>query len=289
MAAVLCSLGDLVEDVVVRLREPMVHATDTACTVVRRRGGSAANVAAFAASTGAPARFVGQVGADRLGEVLVEDLAGAGVDVRVRRRGRTGTIVVLVDPEGERTMLSDRGSSTELDRVPVTWLADVTILHVPAYSLGAEPVATAARDAIATVRSWGGLVSIDASSVRVIEAMGVESCRALIEAIRPDVLFANADEAAVLGVQADPLHGIGTLVVKRGPRPTLVQLGGGRPAEVPVPPAGPVEDTTGAGDAFAAGYLCALAAGAAPLEAAAAGNRLAVTVITRSRSPLESP
>ncbi len=289
MRPVLCSLGDLVEDVVVRLREPVALATDTACTVERRRGGSAANVAAFAATSGAPARFIGQVGADRLGDALVADLAAAGVDVRVRRRGRTGTVVVLVDPDGERTMLSDRGASTGLDRVPVAWLADVTILHVPAYSLAVEPIATAARDAVATVRSWGGLVSVDASSVRLIEAMGVGACRTMLEAIRPDVLFANADEAAVLGVQPDPLHGIGTVVVKRGPRPTLVQVGGGRPAEVPVPRVGPVDDTTGAGDAFAAGYLCAVAAGAAPLEAAAAGNRRAVDVITRSRTPLESP
>ena len=85
------------------------HATDNPAVIHRTRGGSAANVAAFARrGTAVPARFIGCVGADPAGDMLCAELAGRGVDVRVQRRGRTGTIVVLVDGDGERTMYPDR-------------------------------------------------------------------------------------------------------------------------------------------------------------------------------------
>src|SRR5205814_351175 len=110
---VLCTLGDLVEDVVVWLHEPINYGTDTPARIVRRRGGSAANVAAFAAAVGSSSRFVGQVGTDGTGERLLAGLHAGGVDTVVARGGRTGSIVVVVDPSGERTMLTDRGAATE--------------------------------------------------------------------------------------------------------------------------------------------------------------------------------
>src|SRR5215210_3509457 len=58
--AVLCTLGDVVEDVVVWLHEPINYGTDTPARIVRRRGGSAANVASFAAAIAGASRFVGQ-------------------------------------------------------------------------------------------------------------------------------------------------------------------------------------------------------------------------------------
>ena len=108
---VLCAVGDLVEDIVVWLAGAPGEGTDTEARVFRRRGGSAANVAALCAANGTPARFVGHVGADDLGDRLLATLSASGVDVRVRRGGRTGTIVVLVAPGGERTMLTDRGAA----------------------------------------------------------------------------------------------------------------------------------------------------------------------------------
>src|SRR5262249_34856351 len=115
----LCAVGDLVEDVVVWLSEPPRGATDTPVRVFHRRGGSAANVAAFAAGIdGSSARFTGRGGAAAAGDRLVNGLVAAGVDARVQRVGRTGTIVVLVAPVGERTMLTDRGASTALTAVP---------------------------------------------------------------------------------------------------------------------------------------------------------------------------
>ena len=95
---VLATLGDLVEDVAIRVDDPVNVATDTAARIERRRGGSAANVAAMAAQLGHRSRFVGQVGVDAIGTALIADLAADGVDTSfVRRGGRTGTIAVLVD------------------------------------------------------------------------------------------------------------------------------------------------------------------------------------------------
>ena len=144
------TIGDLVEDVVVHLHGPINVASDTAATVLRRRGGSAANVAVAARRAGGAARFIGQVGDDPLGAILADALRAEGVDLALRRHGRSGTIVVMVDADGERTMLSDRAACTELDGADDGWLDGLTTLHVPVYSLAIEPLATTTIDLVAT-------------------------------------------------------------------------------------------------------------------------------------------
>jgi len=110
---VLCTIGDLIEDVVVwlngELNDQLNIGSDTDSVIVRTRGGSAANVAMFGALTGTPSRFIGQVGNDNLGKQLCASLRESGVDVCTVAEGRTGSIVVVVQPNGERTFLTDRG------------------------------------------------------------------------------------------------------------------------------------------------------------------------------------
>lgn len=278
---VLAVVGDLVEDVVVWVDEPLRVATDTAARVFRARGGSGANVAALAAPL-VPTRFIGRVGADAAGEALVRELAAAGVDVRVQRVGRTGTVVLLVDADGERTMFPDRGASAALADVDPAWLDGVAWLHLPAYGLEREPMQGELARLAAGARQRRARVSVDASSTGLIAGLGVELALDLIRAIAPDVLFANEDEAALLGLAGGGAVAASvapTVVVKHGPLPTEVIVEDGLATRVDVAPVPGIRDLTGAGDAFAAGFLAATLQGADAAAACRAGHASAASVL----------
>lgn len=276
-AALVCAVGDLVEDVVVRLCDRPRRGADTWAAISRHRGGSAANAAVAAVAAGGRGRFVGQVGDDPLGQRLLDDLAAAGVEAPVVRRGSTGSIVVLVEPDGERTMLTDRGSATALDPADIdeAWLDGVSVLHVPAYSLGTDPLGASARRLVALARDRGIARSIDASSTTVLDALGTERFLDDLAALAPDVLFCNADEAAALDLDDGPPPGVALAIAKDGPRPARVLRPGMAPVAVPAVVTD-LADTTGAGDSFAAGFLVAWCGGADPEQAVTAGHRAAV-------------
>ena len=256
----LCVIGDLVEDIVVWLPESLNYGADTPARIVRTRGGSASNVAVFAATaarqqsrTDAGARLIAQVGNDRLGDQLVGALHDAGVDPCVVRGGRTGSIVVIVSPDGERTMITDRAASTQLQHAPENWLKNVSLLHVPSYSLFSEPLATATRACISTAHEKNIPVSIDASSASLIKEFGVDKFRDLVCQLQPKVFFCNTDEADVMNLITQPLD-LDIVVIKAGARPTTL-IENKVVKTIEVEPVGEIIDTTGAGDAFAAGFL----------------------------------
>jgi sugar/nucleoside kinase (ribokinase family) len=276
-SSVLVAIGDLVEDVIVWPHTPTRYATDTPSAIHRFRGGSAANVAAFA-SAAVATRFIGCVGEDPAADALTAELAGHGVDVQVQRRGRTGTIVVLVDGKGERTMYPDRAAAGELTDVPAGALDRAGVLHAPSYCFAAEPTATTVLRLIQQATRQGIPVSLDASSAGMIEEYGVSRYLDLVEALRPALFFANAQEAQLIDVTR-PQFANTLTVVKNGAQSTTVTPVGGVPQTVPVPPSPPARDSTGAGDAFAAGFLAARLRGADPAEAARAGHEMAHSVL----------
>jgi sugar/nucleoside kinase (ribokinase family) len=286
----LVSIGDLNEDVVIHVAGPEIHlGTDNLCQVLRLAGGSAANVAALAARV-VPAAFVGRVGDDVLGDVLCAGMRESGVDLRVERGGRTGSIVVLVDADGERTMFPDRGAAVDLAAVPDEWVADAGIVHAPAYFLQTPGMEAVVAGALERARVLGARTSIDASSAGLIAHLGPDDVLRRLEQLMPDYLFANRDEAATLGLeQRRPVAR--TTVLKNGRDPVVVLHAEGGRGEYPVVPVERVVDTTGAGDAFAAGFLSAVLEGADEADAVAAGSRLAGAVLGRpgSRLPHASP
>ena len=235
----LTTLGDLLLDLVVRSETPLVPGDDQMAETSLGPGGQAANVAAWAAELGASARFVGRVGDDDAGELLRRTMHERGVEVVGPVAGRTGTVVSIA-AAGDRTMVSDRGTAPELSPrdLDPAWF-DCDVLHISGYSLLLEPIASAAETAASHTRAHGGRVSIDVSTFTLVD----DAFRARVRAIAPDVVFATEREQEALG-DVDTHW-----VVKRGADGLRVD-GADHPA---VP--GDVVDTTGAGDALAAGYL----------------------------------
>jgi sugar/nucleoside kinase (ribokinase family) len=290
---VLCTIGDLIEDVVVWLNsEPKSQiniGSDTDSVIVRTRGGSAANVAMFGALTGTPSRFIGQVGNDNLGEQLCGSLRSSGVDVCAVAEGRTGSIVVVVQPNGERTFLTDRGVASDLSVFDAQHLAGVSIVHVPTYSLAHDPLATTAIQYIRAARAAGALISVDASSTSVLRDYGIDRYSELITSISPDVFLCNNDEAALLNIDSEhPMPGAELTVIKRGALPITVVTAAGVVTEVATPPVANIVDTTGAGDAFAAGFLPVYATSRNIKDSITNGNLIAARVLRSPGATLEA-
>lgn len=273
-------IGDLVADLIVLGGSGLERGTDNPAEVSLTRGGSAANVA-VAASPRHPVRFIGRVGDDTLGRTLVGELEDAGVEALVQRAGRTGAIVILVDGVGERTMITDRGAAAELGPIDPDWLTGAEWVHLPLYGFAPQASRAALLGAARLLAQRGVPVSLDLSSIATMRDLGGPMLAALVDQVRPAVVFANADEAALaeeLGVHPPPGS---VYVVKRGGDPVAVHVDGDV-TDVPVQRVQDVLDSTGAGDAFAAGYIVAAMGGATPHESARAGCVLAMSALRRA-------
>ena len=243
-----CTLGDLLLDVVARLERPLVTGADTPSHTAVSAGGQAANVAAWVAALGAPARLIAKRADDEAGRLVAAALHRRGVELcgPVVAAG-TGVVVSVVTRDAERSMASDRGISSELqaDELDAEWLAGCDHLHVSGYCLTSEPGRSTAGRAVALARAQEAKVSIDLSASTVIEACGSERFRKLVIALAPDVVFCNEDEDRAIG---GAIPGA-TWILKRGARGTSFD-DDERPAAQ-----AEVVDATGAGDALAAGWI----------------------------------
>jgi sugar/nucleoside kinase (ribokinase family) len=267
------------------------------------QGGSASTAARWLGRLGARASLVTAVGRDRAGRALVDAVRGDGVTLRaVRVAGaRTGRIGVLVTPDGERSFVQDRGAALQLGPgdLQAAWFERADAVHLPVYSLLGEPLGDAGRRAVELGRAAGAAVSVDLASIGPLLARGRRAAASLIDEIAPDILFATASEAeALLGRYAvDGLLDVAPIaIVKRGPKgaTVLAREGDGRLRfEIATTPI-PATDTTGAGDAFDAGFLVAWftarAAGrslpASLQRATLAGHRAAARHLSAPRQEL---
>jgi ribokinase len=237
-----CTIGDLILDVVVLPDRRLAPDADTPATIRFAAGGQAANVAAWASALGATSRLICKRGTDVSSELAAAELARFGVEIcGPVVEGRGGVVVSIRDARGQRTMASDRGVAQLLERSELdpSWVQSCDVLHVSGYCLLREPMAEAAIEAA----RLASRVTVDLASARDIEAVGVRRFVARLKALGPDVAFATeAERAAVPDFDA-------TWVIKLGARGAMFPEG--------LYPAQSVDavDTTGAGDALAAGYL----------------------------------
>jgi ribokinase len=290
-------LGDVMVDVVCRLDRPLALGSDAPARIEFGHGGSAANVAAWAAGeapSSAPPVLAGRIGADERGRAAEAELRAAGVDTRlaVDPEEPTGTCVVLVAPDGERSMVPDPGANDRLadGDLPDELLAGAAHLHLTGYSLVRDGSRPAARSAIARARERGTSVSVDPSSAALLSPAFLDGLEGV------GILLPNLEEAAVLSGERDPERA--ALALARRVPEVVVTLGAdgalwtdgrsvcrvkaageGAHGGEAVSGAGAAVDTTGAGDVFAAGLLIARLSGAGPEAALRAGCRLAARAV----------
>jgi sugar/nucleoside kinase (ribokinase family) len=281
-------VGDLLYDLLAKVEGSVAFGTDTFAPIRVVAGGSGANAAAWLASSGVEAHFVGRVGNDVFGGFLAEELERAGVRPHLARDPSvpTGKVFVLVDGAGERTMITDRGAGEALDPEDLPGpLFGGGHLHLSGYTLSGGSRRETATRALRLARESGMTISVDPSSVPLLRVVGPES---FLEWTRgANLCFPNLEEGNVLVGTGDTdriterlLAYYPGVVLKLGAEGALYAGADGERARVRAAPAR-VADTTGAGDALCAGFLAARLSGAPPAEALEQGVGLAAMAVER--------
>ena len=280
-------VGDVVDDISVRVLDDVAEGSDTNAEIRLRPGGSAANVAAWLGHLGTDVVFCGRVGADAV-DRHVQALADFGVETYLAGdpERTTATIVLQLDREGERTMFVDRGANTGLvaDDIPAEAWRDVTWLHLTGYSFFDPSTRPVVLELVAEARRREVGVSVDPSSVSFLRAAGAEAFLGWIEGVQ--LVFPNLDEARLLVGSTGPQIDLDALAERF--QHVVVTLGSmgaaylaGKERLQVTAPRVDVVDTTGAGDAFAAGFLARWVDGATPEESLDGGRAAAETCVAR--------
>lgn len=281
-------VGDVMQDIIVRPDGPLVRGSDRAATIRAAPGGSGANQAAWLGHLGASVGFAGRVGAaDAATQAALLRAHGVLPCLGEDPDLPTGTLVTLLDAGGERSFFSDRAANTRLCAadLPEHLLDGVRLLHLSGYALFCEGPRGAVLGFAAAARRRGIAVSLDAGSAGFLAELGPRRFLDWLDGI--GTLFANQDEAAVLTGRHDTAAQLAALlrhcpccVLTRGAAGALAAQHGSPPVSEPAPPVAAV-DSTGAGDAFVAGFLHARLRGAALGACLAAGVARGAEAATR--------
>ena len=280
-------IGDVINDILVEPQGPLEEGADNPARIRSRPGGSAANQAAWMGHLGLDVVFAGRAGrADA--QLHQAELARFGVDARLTadESAGTGSVVVLVGADGERTMITDRGANLRLAApdVPFGLLDGAALLHLTGHVFFEPGPRSVARGLIAQARRRGVPFTVDPGSTAFLAQLPPG---AFLDWTRgAAVCFPNREEAEVLSGATRPMTMAATLAryyeavaMKLGPEGALLMGPGSAAQYIAVRPAA-VRDTTGAGDAFCAGFLAAWLAGDGLTAAAQAGSQAAAVAVS---------
>lgn len=240
---------------------------------VETSGGSAANTIAGIASFGGASAFLGKVAADRMGATFVEDMWKMGAKYRTQPLAAgpsTGRCLINVTPDGERTMCTYLGASTQFTDFDVDkeFIEGAKIVYLEGYLFDPPPAQAAFAKAAGLARASGRQIALTLSDPFVVQ----RHRGALLGFIenQVDVLFANEAEITALfqcefGAAVTAVRSHAKIAaITRGEHGSVI-VADAKTRTVAAAPVEKVVDTTGAGDQYAAGFLFGLARGR-PLE-----------------------
>jgi len=272
-------IGDVMEDIIVKPEGPMVRGSDVRASIRSCPGGAGANQAMWLAASGVPARFVGRVAAEDL-ERVSHNFARQGVEpVLIGDPDLpTGRLVSLVEGGGERSFFTDRGANLALTPadLPDTIFDGIGLVHLSGYTFFETGTRAVALELIRRAKTADIPFSIDPASVGFLKDVGAATFLNWIDGAA--VFFPNAEEAGFLTGTVDLEaqcralgERFGVVMIKRGADGAVAGGKSGISASAPAV-ALEVVDTTGAGDAFFAGFIAALTAGGDLQQCLEGGN-----------------
>ena len=268
-------------DVTVLLNRPIVEGLETRAKISTQGGGAAANVASWLAFNKTPSYLVVRIGDDSAGQTLITELDSYGVEhsSRVIPNTNTGVVVVIVGSEGERTMFPDSGANSGLGLTDLPDLSQFSAVYISAYSLINTQSRAGVLDIINSIKAAGLRIILDPATVGVLMEVGVSAATEWLDLI--DTIILNEEESHFLTGKDNPvdaaaklLERVNTVVIKRGSNGALGQVRGGQLIQVEAKRT-TVVNTTGAGDAFAAGFISIWAENGPLIEALQSGADLA--------------
>ena len=281
---ILC-IGDIMLDVTVLLNRPIVEGLETRAKISTQGGGAAANVASWLSYNKTPAYLVTRVGDDSAGKTVIAELDSYGVEhsAQIIPNANTGVVIVIVGREGERTMFPDSGANAGLGLADLPELSQFSAVYLSAYSL----INTQSREGVLQIieasKAAKLRIILDPATVGVLMEVGESAAIEWLSFI--DTIILNEEESHFLTGKENPvdaaaklLEHVNTVVIKRGSNGALAQNRGDQLIQVEAKKTS-VVNTTGAGDAFAAGFISVWAENGPLIDALESGSNLAAQCV----------
>ena len=292
---ILC-IGDIMLDVTAVIGKPIVEGLETRASISTFGGGAAANVASWLVAANTPSYLITRVGDDAAGKAVLDQLDQLGVahGDKVVAGKNTGVVIVIVGNDGERTMFPDSGANAGLGVSDLPELSQFGAVYLSGYPLINPQSNPGVLEIVEVLRKEKLPIIFDPATVGVLLEVGVARVRQWLEFM--DVVVLNEEEAQFITGFANPIEAaadllkiVPTVVIKRGSNGALAQQRDGSLIQIPALPT-TVVNTTGAGDAFAAGFISIWAQDGQLADALAAGAKLAAECVALiGARPLVAP